>query len=391
MRLHTIALLLAFGAALSAGAQSIDDILREIESNNLELKAAAYDASAEVADVKADNTLAGPSAEFSPFWQKDVAGMSSSELVVSQEFDFPTLYGLRRKAARSREAALADRYDAMRRDMLLDARLRCMELVRLQQLRRLIDGRSERSRRIMKYIEKKDSAGASTILEVNKMRMELMSVGADVAANQSSQQSVIESLVGLNGGKPLDCDSLDYPATGMIADFETFKAEALASDPALVAAQSEVAAAGSDLAASRSGWLPSISVGYRRNGAPGEAQHGMIVGLSFPVWSNSSRVQAARERQAAARLRAEDTGCQLEASLRQQYNEMSGLVKTMQLYDEELMSHTLAMLVKAVEAGQITVFDYFTESDKVYEKMAELIEARYRFNTVMANLTKSRL
>lgn len=376
---------------MCANAHTIDELLREIEANNLELKAARHDASADVADAKADNTLAGPSAEFSPFWQKDVSGLSSSELIVSQEFDFPTVYAARSKAVKAREEMLSAQFDATRRDLLLDAKLRCIELVRLQKLRVLMVGRQERAARLLRFVEKKDSAGASTALEVNKVRMEQMTVNAEAVANESSQLSVIEALVGLNGGKPLDCNSLDFPAEGMIADFETFRAEAAASDPALQAARSAVSVAGHDLAVSRSGWLPGISVGYRRNGAPGESQNGMIVGLSFPVWSNSSRVRAARERQESARLRAEDAMCQFDTSLRQEYDEMSRLVKTIQTYDEELMANTLTILVKAVEAGQITIFEYFTESDQVYNKMAELIEARSRYNTVLAGLTRNKL
>ncbi|MDE6587940.1 MAG: TolC family protein [Paramuribaculum sp.] len=387
----TIIALLYAGAALCANAHTIDELLREIEANNLELKAARHDVSADIADAKADNTLAGPSAEFSPFWQKDVSGLSSSELIVSQEFDFPSVYAARSKAVKAREEMLSAQFDAARRDLLLDAKLQCIELVKLQQQRRLVDGRHGRLTRVLQFIRQKDSAGASTALEVNKALMELSTVESEIAANETEQLSLIEALTALNGGFELDTDSVEYAAEQMIADFETFRAEAMASDPAIVAARNAVDAAGREVDVSRTSWLPSINVGYRRNAAPGEAQNGMVVGLSFPVWSNSHRVRAARERHEAARLRAEDTGRQLETALRQQYIEMTQLYKSMGTYDMDMMTRTLALLVKAVEAGQITVFEYFNESEAVYGKIAELIDARYRYNKVLATLTRSRL
>ncbi len=144
---------------------------------------------------------------------------------------------------------------------------------------------------------------------------------------------------------------------------------------------------------SRSEWLPSLTMGYRRNTAPGESANGFVVGLSFPVWSTSQRTRAARARQTAAELRADDESRRLESSLEaRKYRELRVILeKTIAAYDPELMTRTLALLAKAVDAGQITVLDYFTEADIVYGKMQELIDARYNYQSVMASLTRSTL
>ena len=79
-------------AALSYGmmdAGDIDPVLQEIERNNLELKALRSENRASVLDMKGENSLEAPSVEYSPFFRNGVSGVASSELVVSQEFDFP--------------------------------------------------------------------------------------------------------------------------------------------------------------------------------------------------------------------------------------------------------------------------------------------------------------
>ena len=101
--------------SVGAGAERLADILQTIRANNTGLKAMLKDIEADNADTRADNTVGGPSVEYSPFWQKNVDGVASSELVVSQEFDFPTLYSARGKSADLKDKALMLQYDAARR------------------------------------------------------------------------------------------------------------------------------------------------------------------------------------------------------------------------------------------------------------------------------------
>lgn len=238
-----------------AGAERLADILHTIGANNTGLKAMLKDIEADNADARADNTVGGPSVEYSPFWQKNVDGIASSELVVSQEFDFPTLYSARGKSADLKDKALMLRYDAARRDLLLQAKGLCIDLVKLRKERELLDLRRGYADTMLRLIEKKERAGASTALEVNKTRMEKMSLDAAVQSNDAGQMALVEQLTALNASLPLDLNDLDYPSTDRIADYQTFKEMALSSDPAILAARGDVAAARQDLNVSRREWL----------------------------------------------------------------------------------------------------------------------------------------
>ena len=85
---------------LPVQAQTIDDVLRQVEQNNKELQAQTHATLASKLEVQAENNLEDPSVEYSPFYTRGITGMSSSELVVTQGFDFPTLYGARRKSGK---------------------------------------------------------------------------------------------------------------------------------------------------------------------------------------------------------------------------------------------------------------------------------------------------
>lgn len=391
MIIRKIILALLPTVTFTASAQDISSILRQIEANNIGLKALAVDNEATAADLAAENALGGPSAEFSPFWQKGVDGLSSSELIVSQEFDFPTLYRARRKAADLEAQAANHRYDMARQELLLQVKLKCLELARLNTEQGYLTTRHEYSHEILRLLARREEEGGASALDVNKTRLQHMSLEADLARNKASRRAIVDELTVLNGGIPLTLDSLDYPAEDILPPLESLRSRLIEADPALAEARAEIAAATQGVAISRQSWLPSISAGYRRNTAPGEAQNGMLIGLTFPVWSNSSRIRAARARRSAAEMRADDAAVRAEGELKSRYDELTDLRRVIDSYDTTLMAESLRLLNKSVETGHISVLEYYTESDLIYEKLSELSEARFAYHTILANMTRSEL
>ena len=73
-------------------SQPIDELLQQIERNNKSLQALRQENEAARQEIRSQNNLEDPSVEYSPFYTKGTDGMSSSELVVSQGFDFPTRF-----------------------------------------------------------------------------------------------------------------------------------------------------------------------------------------------------------------------------------------------------------------------------------------------------------
>ena len=83
--------ILLAGLAFSGGlqAQKIEEVLQSVEQHNKELQASAHSMEAAKMEVQTRNNLEDPSVEYSPFYASNVDGMASSELVVTQGFDFP--------------------------------------------------------------------------------------------------------------------------------------------------------------------------------------------------------------------------------------------------------------------------------------------------------------
>ena len=99
MRRYLIATAVALSACSAALADTVGDVLKQIAANNLTLQSAAHDMRADVLDIKATNTLGGPSVEYSPFFTKGYSGVAESELVATSGGPYLVFSNMKTKVA----------------------------------------------------------------------------------------------------------------------------------------------------------------------------------------------------------------------------------------------------------------------------------------------------
>ena len=331
---------------LPVQAQTIDDVLRQVEQNNKELQAQAQATLASKLEVQAENNLEDPSVEYSPFYTRGITGMSSSELVVTQGFDFPTLYSARRKSGKVKQEALDRRHQAVRRDILLQAKNLCLDLIMLRQKQALLDERAKNADELLALFEKRLQEGDAGILEVNKIKMERMSVQTETAQTSAAHRTALQGLLALNGNLPLTFDADTYPRMEELNDVNALYDEVMATDAALLEADANARAAEQELKVNRQSWLPKLEVGYRRNTSLDEKSNGFLVGGSFPLFSNRKKTRIARAQAVSARLAADDARLKAESEVHSRFNEMCCLREAMEAYDVTLMHRTSSSIPK---------------------------------------------
>ena len=385
----TLAACLFFTTGMQA--QSIDEVLRQIEQNNKELQSQQHATRAAQLEVQTQNNLEDPSVEYSPFYTKGITGMSSSELVVTQGFDFPTLYAARSRSGKLQREALHRQYEATRRDILLNAKNLCLDLVMLNKQQGLLEERKKNADELLALFEKRLEEGDAGILEVNKIKMERMSVQTEVSQNNAAHRTALQQLLAMNGNLPMDFTSRDYPQVEALKDYNALYDEVMATDATLLAADAAARAAEKNISVSRQSWLPKLEIGYRRNTSLDEKSNGFLIGGSLPIFSNRKKHQIARAQAISAQYQLDNTRLQAEAQVQSQFNEMQQLTTAMQAYDVELMHQTLDMLKEAVTAGQLSIIDYYTEADNVYRNLQAYMELENQYQKLMASIYKNRL
>lgn len=391
MKLRYILLAACTLATAGMRSQSIEDVLRQIERNNKELQAQTQATNAAKLEVQTQNNLEDPSVEYSPFYTRGITGMSSSELVVTQGFDFPTLYAARRQSGKWKQESLDRQQLASRRKILLTAKNICLDLIMLNQQQKLLDERMRNADELLELFEKRLQEGDAGILEVNKIKMERMNVRTEAAQNNAAHRTALQQLLAMNGNMPLTFSSDTYPDVQELKDYSALYDEVMLTDAGLLAADADAQAAQEELKVNRQSWLPKIEVGYRRNTSLDEKSNGFLIGGSLPIFSNRKKGKIARAQALSARLRLDNARLQAEAQTQSLFNEMQQLREAMKAYDVVLMHKTLRLLQDAVRAGQLSIIDFYVEADNVYKNLQAYMEVENRYQKLMAEIYKNRL
>jgi len=388
---RTLVLLAAASMSVQLKAQDIDGILHSVEENNVELKAIKKSGEAQSLDIRMQNNLEDPSVEYSPFFAKGVSGVASSELIVKQGFDFPTVYAARSKSGKLQREIVGLNYLTSRRDVLHTAKQLCLDMVLLNKERRLLDLRRKNADELLALYEKKMQHGEATIIELNKVKMDRMTVETELTDNDAAHRTALEALLALNGNMPLDGDITEYPASTFAGDYEALCNRAVEGELTLKTAGTEVKASAQQLKVNRQNWMPKFEVGYRRNTDGSEASNGFLVGASFPLFSNRHKLKSAKARLEESELALDNARKNTESEIRAKVNEMRLAKKAADVYDVDLLYSTLGLLRKAVEGGQMSVTDYYVEADGVYRNLQAHMRLENKYQKLMAEVCKNEL
>lgn len=393
MKQFIVITLLASAALSVNGQNSIDAVLRSIEANNKELQANNQLTVSKKLEAKLDNNLPDPSVSYvHQYGNREGMGIQG-ELVVSQSFDFPSVYVQKNKLAKSKAASFDRQGAEFRQQILLQAKEICLDLVLLNQQRALLDQRRQNAEQLAELYAMRLETGDANILETNKIDLELLNAKTEARMNESARIAKLQELATLNGGIAIDFTDTTYMSDGDILSFEELCAEAVTSNPQLLTLKSEQVAARRQLSVNKSKSLPSFELGYRMNTATGgERFNGFLVGISIPLFSNRNNVKQAKAQALYTDLQLESTTTTVESELHQLYNQSVALKTSMDEYNTVLKSqNSLALLNKAIQTGQISMIEYFVDVTTFYQSMQNYMQLQNEYQKVMAQLYKYKL
>lgn len=381
---------MAFAAVVSAKAQDINAVLKSVEQNNMELKALLKGNEAADIENKSQNTLEDLSIEYSPFFQSETSGIASSELVITQGFDFPTLYGARKKAGQLQRNVLDMQYQTARRDILVNAKKLCLDIINYNKQKQLLQERRKNADELLAMFELKFKNGDATSLELNKIKLDRMNLETELVQADTKHANAMQQLQALNGGQPIEVNMTEYPQAP--ADDEvTMYEKAVATDWTVRTAQASVLAAEQDVKVNKQSWIPKFEIGYRRNTEGDNASNGFLIGGSIPLFSSKNKVKIAKARQTEAVMQHANARINAENSARTMINQMKQLKASADAYDVPLMRQTLKLLRTAVENGEISVTEYYVEADNIYKNMITYMDIERQYQGALTEIYKNEL
>lgn len=391
MRTRYLFLLILPGVfPLGSAAQTIGeaDLLQAVERHSPGLQSAAATARSNQIEARTGNTLPNPELEYIHSWGSSGA-VGEDEFTATQGFDFPTAYVQRTRAARAREDAAQASYRQVRMETLLQARLAVQEILYLQKRievdsLRLAD--AEFARQIARV---RAQAGDITSIEENRIEFQSLSARNNLTRTRMALETALTSLSSLSGlslGTDVQIEPMPLPALAPLAQVLE---QAYAADPALSAARASGQAAQADRRLAVSLALPKFSAGYKYSSSDGAKFHGVIAGVSIPLFESRNTVRLARARQAEVEATTLALETNLTADLTAKYSQacrLEAMNRTYQSGGEG--AEKSALLRKALQEGSLTILEYFTELDPVYRHMDEINELSYNYRSLLIELNK---
>lgn len=386
--------IIALAATLRVEAQtSIEEVLRSVEANNKELQATRQQVEAQTLEAKLDNNLPDPTVTYSHLYGNQEGMGFTGEFIASQSFDFPSLYAQRRKWSKLQGENFNKQGEEVRQQILLQAKEVCLDLILLNQQQRLLDLRRENAEQLSALYAERLENGDANILETNKINLELLNVRNEARMNEAARTAKLQELAALNGGIAISFVDTAYVPVDQPASLADLQQEVLTADRRLQSLRSAQQAALRQISVSKAKGLPSFELGYRMNpSSGGQRYNGFLVGISIPLFSNRNNVKQAKAQSLYTDLQLESATTVVENELMQLYNRSVALKASIDEYRTELdRQNSLALLNKAIQAGQISMIEYFVDVTTLYQSLQNYMQLQNEYQKVMAQIYKYKL
>ena len=370
----------------------IDNVLKNIESNNKTLKASQQLNESQKLEAKVGNYLPNPTVELNQLWTDKNTENNVNEFAVVQSFDFPTVYFNKKKLTKTKANASDYLYATTRQQILLKAQLVCHEIIYLRQQQHLLNNRQKNAALLAALYKQRYDNGDANQLEYNKIV--LAKINADNASrrNQAALKAQLEQLQALNGGVEINFSDTRFSNLPTLPAFAELENEYINNDPNLKNLSTTAESAQQSIKVSRSLSLPKFDIGYRHNGGSGEKMNGFRIGMSIPLWENRNTVKQAKAQAEYTAFNFEDNKQIVKATLQDLYLQAEALYVSCSEYAQTLsLQRNENILNKALEAGQISMIEYFVEISLLYDSIQNYLDVEKEYHNIVAQLMQYKL
>ena len=362
-------------------------LLSQIEKNNTTLEAYRNLNEAQKVENKTGIYLENPEVEYHYLWGDPTAMGKRQDFVVSQSFDFPTSYGLKKKIAGVQNKQSDLEYQMKRSEVLFRAKTVCIELTYLNAMHLELEKRARHAENIFEAYEAKFENGETNIIEKNKARLNLLNAQKAIRENETQQKVLLAELERLNGGIPVSFQQNEFAPIEFPEDFESWFERNREQNFLLQMVSNKIDIRKKQVKLSKALSLPKFSTGYMSESVVGEAFKGIALGISIPLWENKNTVKLAGLQQKVAEEMAADVQVQCYNRLKSHYEKALQLDETLNDYVEVLESvNSTELLKKALDAGEISLIDYMMELSLYYGTVDNILSIKNELHQALAGL-----
>ncbi len=371
-------------------AQSnIDSILDRIQSTNMEIGSNTRYWDAKGLEYKTGLTPMNPFIEYDYLFGSPAGLGNQQEFNIIQQIDFPTVYSRKRDLSNKLVSQAQMQKNVFRQDILLASKLLLYDLIYLNTKESQLLGRQQQSSQFLQEYEQKLQQGDANMLDVNKIKLQYLSMKNDLLLLQNEKQTLLTKLAELNGGVWVDFIDTIYPTIPLIPDFETLDSIIESNDPLITLYEQEKLIQQQQVTVQKSLNLPKLEAGYHGQTILNTRLQGIHAGITVPLWENKNKVKAAEANVDFASTNIQRHRLEHRLENRRLYDLLEVRQNAMEEYEELLstMGNTL-LLDKALRLGEITVIQYFLEQTYFYTAYDKNEQLKREYHKAVVELYK---
>jgi len=392
MNCKILILLIICSYNLCNGQTGIDNALKEITANNLHIKAGSSLYLAKKMEFNTGLAPYDPVISYDHLFGSPKEIGNQKDLSIYFSFDFPTVYS--KKGILSDLRSSQTSYDevALRRDILLEAKLICIEIIYLNRKDSELKTRLANAQQLQNYFITKLESGDGNIIDVNKAKFQVITYRSEYETNQTEINSATNRLASLNGGKLITINDTLYPAINDNPDFTVLKSEIEANDPDLKRLELQYHIAKQEVEVNKALNLPKFEIGYRYQGLLRENFNGIHAGITIPLWERNNVVKSKE-------LYSSHSLSLIEAYKVERYFETKNLYEEYMRIKKNFEETTSLMqavnnyelLSKASSLGELSSINYFLELTYYYSMKDKMNILERDYHLAYAKLFKQKL
>jgi outer membrane protein TolC len=372
--------------SIEVSSQGVDSYIDSVRLNNPQIIAINHMNEVSHLDASIGILPPNPEVSFGYYPGHPSAIGNKTTWSVAQSFDFPTSYS-RIKRLKNSDLNLAMLESAgLVNQILTDARSNAIMYISLQKKMLVMAKRLEENEKLSLLYNQLLNAGEVNILDYNKIELQNISFKSEVTRLQNEINRIILTLDYLSGGNSQILDNCDYPIF-TLPDAESIIDEKRAIHPDFLIPMHKIEKAKMAMEYEKTGRLPGVTIGFGSEIVANESFAGPIVGLSIPIWENRGKVEAAKARITFAESEAEAEIMELSTKINSQVISILSFKSDIETVGSRVsLLESKRLLDKALESGDLSVTDYFTELREYYEIEDLLIELSNNYHLLLSDL-----
>lgn len=371
----------------SISASDISSIIDRIMENSVTLKKYRAQTDAAKAGNSVGLTLADPEIEFNYLWGSPNDVGQRKDISVTQRFDYATIFGVKRREARSRNELAELEYEQAKLLLQKEVVMILDDIAAANEAIKEEESRCNTAERLADMMKKKMEAGDGNRIELNKALLDLARHKADMTEIMMKRDVMMENVIFIQTmdeemrkclcGLTLD-DVSEYANTLGTTTLWQLEAEKT---------QKEESVADAELLSARSASIPELTAGYMAELTREEKFRGITLGLSIPLWSNRGNMAKAKQQKMAVIAEREETIANMKAQRNAITSQMKHLSSVIESIETALRtSSSENLLMKALQEGEISIMDYIADRENYSELKLRLMEAKSEYIKKCAEL-----